>query len=529
MHAPERAARAVDMRYLVKDVDHFAGFAHAIHTYLGGVALAHSNRMQLLHVPFTSAHGLGFAFEDFLAGDERGLVMPQAAPTLTIDEKAWLYIDGRQTNTSTVSRAASQEAIAQRLRDAPADSVTWVHKGRFAFSDDAATKANCLNCTQTAEARYTALWLRERFWRAVRAREQQQPSSSRTSSTSSSSSSSSSSAEPPPISVAVHVRRGDVTYLDRYGKPSARWVQTVDMLEVLQGVQAALGMPLALPRVQVHLFSEAKGWGSNDTQALRAVAPSAIVHLDSSPSATIDALITMSRADILLMGTSGFSTWAAIFGCGVKIGPSHKPMMPFRHVAYHNTLVKRSGPFVSTAQANLTKEWASYWACKSDAACRKTLCAPVHLSDQRWAVSGLAKETIARPTDAQWHVPSEPPGGSPSPDAAATGEDGRSIIVSGWRAAKEACTLYEKKQRKGGSSIVPCVRSRWQRNLTSSLSLKHRLAIVAQRASSSPATATTAVAATAASAAPAASVAAPSLRPTRVEVRDGKSFLVWAE
>ena len=65
----------------------------------------------------------------------------QAAPTLTIDEKAWLYIDGRQTNTSTVSRAASQEAIAQRLRDAPADSVTWVHKGRFAFSDDAATKA----------------------------------------------------------------------------------------------------------------------------------------------------------------------------------------------------------------------------------------------------------------------------------------------------------------------------------------------------------------------------------------------------
>ena len=28
-------------RWLVKDLDHFAGFAHAIHTYLGGVALAH--------------------------------------------------------------------------------------------------------------------------------------------------------------------------------------------------------------------------------------------------------------------------------------------------------------------------------------------------------------------------------------------------------------------------------------------------------------------------------------------------------
>ena len=58
-------------RYLVKDIDFFAGFAHAIHTYLGGVALAHAHGMQLLHMPFTSAHGLGFAFEDFLAGDER--------------------------------------------------------------------------------------------------------------------------------------------------------------------------------------------------------------------------------------------------------------------------------------------------------------------------------------------------------------------------------------------------------------------------------------------------------------------------
>ena len=73
------------MRYLVKDVDFFAGFAHAIHTYLGGVALAHANHMRLLHVPFQSAHGLGYAFDDFLAGDERGLVAPLAAPALTSD------------------------------------------------------------------------------------------------------------------------------------------------------------------------------------------------------------------------------------------------------------------------------------------------------------------------------------------------------------------------------------------------------------------------------------------------------------
>ena len=68
--------------------------------------------------------------------------------------------------------------------------------------------------------------------------------------------------------------------------------------------------PVSCSQVRVHLFSEAKGWQANDTAALRAVAPHAELHLDSSPSATIDALILMSRADVLLMGASGFSNWA---------------------------------------------------------------------------------------------------------------------------------------------------------------------------------------------------------------------------
>jgi hypothetical protein len=104
------------VRYVIKDVDHFAGFAHAIHTYLGGVALAHAHGMRLLHLPFTSAHGLGYAFDDFLAGDERGLVEPQAAPSLTSDDNGRLFVDGRRTDVSTVSRTASQATIAQRLR-----------------------------------------------------------------------------------------------------------------------------------------------------------------------------------------------------------------------------------------------------------------------------------------------------------------------------------------------------------------------------------------------------------------------------
>lgn len=215
-------------RYLVKDIDHFAGFAHAIHTYLGGVALADHYGMRLLHMPFQSAHGLGFAFDDFLAGDERDLVAPLVAPVLIADDDGRLLIDGRRTNVSTVQRTASQETVAHRLRAALADSVTHVRKGRFAFADGNATR--CADCSQTPEARYTALWMRERFWRAVRAREQQPPPQqqpalsgrsrrARTAPAAAVSASGAAAGEPS-ISVAVHVRRGDVTYLDRYGKPS---------------------------------------------------------------------------------------------------------------------------------------------------------------------------------------------------------------------------------------------------------------------------------------------------------------------
>ena len=93
-------------RYLVKDVDFFAGFAHAIHTYLGGVALAHANGMHLLHMPFRSAHGMEYAFDDFLAGDERGLVEPQVAPRLTVSANGGLLVAAHPTSVGTISRVA---------------------------------------------------------------------------------------------------------------------------------------------------------------------------------------------------------------------------------------------------------------------------------------------------------------------------------------------------------------------------------------------------------------------------------------
>ena len=49
---------SVPRGYLMKDVDSFAGFAHAIHTYLAGVALADLHGRRLLYVPFRAAHGL---------------------------------------------------------------------------------------------------------------------------------------------------------------------------------------------------------------------------------------------------------------------------------------------------------------------------------------------------------------------------------------------------------------------------------------------------------------------------------------
>ena len=225
-------------RWLVKDLDHFAGFAHAIHTYLGGVALAHYYNMSLLHMPFVSAHGMGTHFDDFFMGDDRRLALPLAAPRLDVDRQAQVVIGGHAMALATVPRAGSTGAVTAKLRAAPSHSLTWVKKGRFAFAD--ANVSLCPNCTVTPEARYTALWLRERFWRAARAWESrtlpaaQSPTPrGRSRSRGAAAAATTAGAAGAPavmanasagaiITIAIHVRRGDVTYLDKYGRPSAR-------------------------------------------------------------------------------------------------------------------------------------------------------------------------------------------------------------------------------------------------------------------------------------------------------------------
>jgi len=75
-------------------------------------------------------------------------------------------------------------------------------------------------------------------------------------------------------------------------------------------VAAVLGRPLEQPAVHVHVHTE-RGWQANDTAALRQVAPGAFVHIDSSPSATIEAMVRMASSDILVVGPSvgWFHTW----------------------------------------------------------------------------------------------------------------------------------------------------------------------------------------------------------------------------
>ena len=98
------AASVAPRGYLVKDIDSFAGFAHAINTYLSGVALADLHGRQLLYMPFRAAHGLEYAFDDFLTSDPRGMAPPLVAPRLELTADAQPLIEGRPVSLLELSK-----------------------------------------------------------------------------------------------------------------------------------------------------------------------------------------------------------------------------------------------------------------------------------------------------------------------------------------------------------------------------------------------------------------------------------------
>ncbi|KAL1525687.1 hypothetical protein AB1Y20_020536 [Prymnesium parvum] len=407
----------MEARWLLKDVDYFAGLAHAIHTYLSGVALASRHGMSLLHQPFQSAHGMSFTFDDFLAADPRGLIPPLVAPLLTVNASGARAIDGIPVSSIAIARrGASALSIRNRLIAAPNHSIFMVRKGRGAIVD-----TDQCNCSYGPEVREAGLWLRERFWQAVRVHELAEAQgrhnvtrgrregitrgtnvgrAAKAHRGRKVSEDRSPAADPPPravppIVISVHVRRGDVTYLDRLGLPSSRWVETSAVLDVLRGIREKIGLELTPPRVHVHLHSERKGWLSNDTAALLAVAPGAELHLDSSPAETITAIVQMARSDIFVMGSSGFSAWAGLLSCGLKIGPAFTPPLPMRHVNYSSTLRRHYGPFLSFAGSEFSRVWTEYWGCKTSLTCRPRLCAPSHITHPLWRSSKLSQQLIA--------------------------------------------------------------------------------------------------------------------------------------
>ena len=144
-------------RWLMKNTDTFAGFAHAINSYLAGVALAAKYGIGLIHRPQMMAHGLGFVFVDFLDGDPRGIMPPVFAPTLQANASA-MMINGHKTQlyVQLASSVQNSSAAAQQLQALPPHSLLWLRKGRSAFADPS------LECSATArdEVCFAALWLR---------------------------------------------------------------------------------------------------------------------------------------------------------------------------------------------------------------------------------------------------------------------------------------------------------------------------------------------------------------------------------
>ena len=536
-------ATATPTRWLLKNTDTFAGFAHAMNSYLSGVALAARHGVGLLHRPQQMAHGMAFTFVDFFDSDPRGLQPPVYAPTLSGNGRA-MVVNGRAIKLH-VLLAANGTQVARSLDALPHGSVLWLRQSRRAFVEPPILGARS-DCASSApdEVCYTGLWLRERFWRAVMERRRRQrpageeapirpkgrgrksliaSAASPSSASQSASSSLMVAAEDAqtvvalkpgahsqdaadglgPVRICVHVRRGDVYYLGpKTRKPHPHWVETTAVLDILAGVGRAIGEPLAAPGYAVDVYSEV-GWLHNDTLALRSLAPDAKVHLDSSPTATVEALIAMSQADVLIMGSSGFSFWAGIFSCGVKIGGARQGAegLPMRYVKYNSTITTRDAPFWPSAGRHLQREWERYRDCRKDAACRPRLCGVQALSSGAtprgsiWTRSALAKAIVDDPAAVQWRLPelvlwprADAPtrlagevvaasggGGNGGGDKGAALNELQLICDASKAGSKAGSKRQSESAERHGRGVGPCLRNQWLHNLTAFLGLRRKL------------------------------------------------------
>lgn len=462
-------------RWLMKNTDTNSGFAHAMNTYLAGVALAADSGAGLIHRPQVMAHGLGFTFVDFFDTDPRGLVPPVYAPYLHTNGSA-MYIDGAATQLHVSTTSAGV------LSSLPPGSLLWLRKGRAAYSNPA------LGCTTNHEVCATALWLRERFWWAVMARQarsRERHSVGKSQVPGLPQVVAKADASGGPIRIAIHVRRGDMVWLDKTHS-SGRWVDSETVLDVLLGVRRALGMPLEEPAVVVDLFSE-KGWLSNETDALRAIAPGARVHLESTPAATVSALIRMSKSDLLIMGSSGFSVWAGIFSCGVKIGflRGNAEPLPMRFVEYASTATTKTAPFWPSAGEALRSTWERYWSCRRNPACRPSLCERRHLSPGNtalgsvWVRSKLGYQAYADETAVQWRLPELVlwPNESTAIGSSDGGREGASLasMRSACAAkAKAPAPIHAPPVLGRAFGLDACMRNEWLTNLTKFLAARKK-------------------------------------------------------
>ena len=194
--------------------------------------------------------------------------------------------------------------------------------------------------------------------------------------------------------------------------------------------------------------------------------PAAATHFPGS------ACIPSART-VLLLGSSGFSTYAGLFSCGLKIGAADTGVsrranvtLPMRHIFFASSLTARTASFMEAAGAQARSTWMAYWTCKRDPTCRPQLCSAKHLVDPRWTRSALGQRAIADVAGMQWRPPPPLITGHAKADAAgfASATASSPALSELWATCSRAATPQPT-----------CLRQSWSRNLSAFIAQRKRV------------------------------------------------------